>query len=98
MKLFWSFIILNLISNINYRIIKNNILSFIFIAILIILAILWIKTSNDAWKSINKKHGWVPGLLIILPFGALIGITITYFTLKNTDAWRSKYKNFKIEK
>jgi len=84
---------------INFLTIKDSgILSAISLIASIIWLIFWCKTFNQAWKALNKKHGWAIGLTAIIPFGAIIGIVAANHYLKGTEYWRGEYKSFRLSK
>lgn len=92
-KLFGIGIVINLFSMFG-----NDWLSLLGFIITIVWLVFWIKAFNQAWKAVGKKHGWIAGLIAIVPFGAIIGIAIAYHYLKNTDYWKGEYKSFRIQK
>ncbi|MEI6379093.1 MAG: hypothetical protein WCO55_05520 [Candidatus Falkowbacteria bacterium] len=95
--IFWQLFGIGMIVNIIF-IKDEGILSLISLIIYAVWLFFWCKTFNQAWKAVGKKHGWVIGLTAIIPFGALIGITIAYYRLRNTEYWRGKFKSFRLAK
>jgi len=62
-----------------------------------VIIVLWCKTFNETWKLIGKKNGWLWGLIVLVPYGVIIGLLVAERTLSKAGYWKGG-GSFKLSK
>lgn len=97
-KVFYGLFAANLLVNVTYYYGQPGLLlNGILLVVEIVLFYLWCKNFNEAWKLIGKKHGWLWGLVLLVPFGVIVCLLVAESTLRKAGYWTGS-GSFKLSK